>query len=186
MDPAYILLALFLAQQVADRTVMLWILWLALIFLGLFSLGMLTPYRGILLTLGGFLLVGTFMLAYGKRPLRLATSVHRSGQALSTPTEPEPEPSPTDEALMPNQPTEPIEPEPELEVDSDIPEPSLPTVYVYCPQCGRGLEEAFDYCPGCSYDARQITRCPQCHHDQIASTEDDPRHCVHCGADLFG
>jgi len=38
------------------------------IFLGIFSLGILTPWRGLLLTSGGLLLVGTFMLLYARRP----------------------------------------------------------------------------------------------------------------------
>jgi hypothetical protein len=41
---------------------------LLLIFLGFFSLGMLTPWRELLLTGGGLLLVGTFMLLYASRP----------------------------------------------------------------------------------------------------------------------
>lgn len=145
------LLTVFLWYQVKSRSVILQILWLAFIFLVMLSLGMLTPYRGILLTLGGFLLVGTFMLAYAKRPLPPPTTIS----------------------------------ELTFETVSGVSE-TTSHIYIYCPQCGRSLDEEFDYCPSCSYDARQIHHCPTCHHEQIIPEETDLNHCVHCGANLSG
>jgi hypothetical protein len=46
---------------------------LLLIFAGFFSLGMLTPWRGLLLTGGGLLLLATLMWAYAHRPAKVLT-----------------------------------------------------------------------------------------------------------------
>ena len=171
------LLALFLSRQIEKRGVVARILWLLFIFLVLLSLGMLTPYRGIFLTLGGFLLVGTFMLAYAQRPSpnRTQTEVETTLMPVELPT---------------NQPDGIVEPEiarpePESKVAPVPPELHLPSFRAHCPQCGRGLETGFDYCPGCGYDAQKIEQCPTCHHEQIAPETSGPRHCVHCGAELL-
>lgn len=46
---------------------------LLLVFAGFFSLGMLTPWRGLLLTGGGLLLLVMFMWAYARRPTGMST-----------------------------------------------------------------------------------------------------------------
>jgi len=97
--------------------------WLILIFLGVFSLGMLTPWRGLFLSGGGLLLIGVFMLAYTTRSL---------------PEEPEPIPA-----------RQPIDEEPETVLHHC---PScgfgLEDGYSYCPGCGYDARH-FRKCDRC-------------------------------------
>ncbi|MCP4421519.1 MAG: hypothetical protein GY805_33325, partial [Chloroflexi bacterium] len=85
------LLLLFIRIAVGERRVIQQVGWLLFVFLGVLSLGLLLPTRGLMLTLGGFLLVGTFMVAYAKRP--------------SPPPPPDiPEPSPPEVESPPSEP----------------------------------------------------------------------------------
>lgn len=97
---------------------------LIFIFLGVFSLGMLTPWRGLFFSGGGLLLIGVFMLAYATRSL--------------PEQEPEPIPAP-----------QPIEEEPETVLHHC---PScgfgLEDGYSYCPGCGYDARH-FRKCDSC-------------------------------------
>jgi hypothetical protein len=148
-----LLLFVFLGFTAGWRSVMWRLLWLLLIFLGVFSLGMLTPWRGLLLTVGGLLLVGTFMLAYARRP-------------------PRPEPEPT------------TEPAPDSTPDSRTVTAETTSFHTYCPQCGRGQEADYEFCPGCGYDIRTIRRCQNCGHEQVITIDKASLYCLHCGKTL--
>ena len=137
---------------------------LLVIFLGIFSLGVLTPWTRLLTTCGGLLLVATFMIAYARRTIP-------------------PEPEPLTEI-------EPIE-EPEIEpmpetapapppVETAAPEP----VRAYCPQCGRDRGDDYAFCPGCGYATVDLHRCKSCDHEQLISAEAEKTYCLHCG-ELF-
>jgi hypothetical protein len=149
---------------------------LLIVFLGFFSLGILTPWRGLMLTSGGLLLVGTLMLLYARRPLA---------------PEPEPPPPPANVVSEPDPALPPDEaaPEPESAAvpDETIPE-SDPTLLsdevVYCPFCARALADDYRFCPGCGHDTKHFRRCTACGVRQFVPAELDPAHCVHCGQNL--
>lgn len=125
---------------------------LLVVFLGIFSLGMLTPWRGLLLTGGGLLLLGTFMVAYARQP-RVTEPESVSAEA------PEPEP------LLE---TSPADAAPEA-------------IRRHCPHCGRTLGEDHQFCPGCGRDIRHFRTCAKCGHEQFVSPDLKPVHCVRCG-----
>jgi hypothetical protein len=138
---------------------------LLVIFLGIFSLGTLTPWWRLLLTSGGFLLVGVFMLQYARRP-----------------TPPEPEPViPSSPAEAEDEP-EPGEPGPTaaLSPAETIPEPT----HRHCPHCGRELADDHSFCPGCGSDTSPFHRCANCGHEQLVSPETASAHCIRCGRTL--
>ena len=111
------LLVTFLGLTVGWRQTWWRVGLLLVIFLGIFSLGVLTPWQRLLTTGGGLLLVATFMIAYARRTIP-----------------PEPEPMAEPEPVM--------EPEPAFapgispgspQEEASASEP----VTAYCPQCGR-------------------------------------------------
>lgn len=63
-----VILAGFLWLMTGDRKIVWWSTWLLIIFLGVISLGVLLPFRGLLWVSGGVMLVGTFMVVYARRP----------------------------------------------------------------------------------------------------------------------
>jgi hypothetical protein len=155
---------------------------LLIVFLGFFSLGILSPWQGLMLTSGGLLLVGTLMLHFARRPLV-----------------PEPEPTPPhtnvvsepDPALPPNEVTQ--EPVSAPLPDETIPESDpalLPDVVApvpadfYCPFCTRALADDYRFCPGCGHDTEHFPRCTACGIRQFVPVDLDPVHCVHCGQNL--
>lgn len=72
----------FLSLVIGGQRVALRLLWLLLVFLGVLSLGVLTPFRGLMFTAGGLMLVGTFMVVYAKRPL---SSSHEPSTTINAP-----------------------------------------------------------------------------------------------------
>ncbi|MBI4771875.1 MAG: hypothetical protein HY784_16050, partial [Chloroflexi bacterium] len=54
----------------------------------------------------------------------------------------------------------------------------------HCPRCARALAEAYDFCPGCGYDARRFRQCTHCRHEQFAPADLKPAHCIPCGQPL--
>ncbi|MDY7076462.1 MAG: hypothetical protein SXV54_06000 [Chloroflexota bacterium] len=130
---------------------------LLFIFLGIFSLGTLTPWWRLLVTGGGLLLVGTFMLHYARRPL---------------PSEPE-TPDKTSE--------KPITTPPDVEPHAEFaPEP----VNRYCLHCGSALANDHAFCPGCGHDTSPFRHCANCGHEQFVPTDLDLVHCIRCGQAL--
>jgi hypothetical protein len=131
---------------------------LLVIFLGMFSLGMLTPWRGLLLTGGGLMLVGTFMLLYARRPAGL-----------------EPEPAPMPAEIVPE--PEPAPPAAEVTLKPDD---------LHCPYCARALADDYSFCPGCGHDTSPLYRCGGCGHEQLVPAELEPAYCLNCGQLLSG
>jgi hypothetical protein len=127
------------------------------VFLGMFSLGMLTPWQGLFLTSGGLTLVGTFMLLYARRPVA-----------------PEPEPAPIPVEILPE--PEPSPPE-EDEEEKSIPEP----IGFYCPHCARALTDDYSFCPGCGHDTSHLYWCAGCGRAQFVPAELEPIYCLNCG-----
>jgi hypothetical protein len=133
---------------------------LLVVFLGLFSLGMLTPWRGLLMTAGGILLVATLMVLYANRSVALAE-------------EEEPEPSLESDAVQP----EPVEAKPAV-----VAEPER--IERHCPHCGRQLAEDYQYCPGCASGVQFFGRCSACGHEQFVPPDMEQVHCIRCGRAL--
>jgi hypothetical protein len=138
---------------------------LLVIFLGAFSLGLLTQWYRLLTTGGGLLLVATFMIAYARRTIP-----------------PEPEPITETESM------ERAEPD----IPSEIPPASLheetastERPRAYCPQCGRDRGEDFAFCPGCGYATSDLIRCKNCNYEQHTSHEAEKTYCLHCGETLY-
>jgi hypothetical protein len=157
------LLLLFVKQVTQVRQAVYWTAWLLFVLLGVMSLSMLTPWRGLLVTSGGVLLMAGWMAAYVRRPLPPAI------QETTESSEVEQE----------------ITPEPEFEVASTLePTPSPPVepapFQAHCPQCGRGLTDDYAFCPGCGYDGQHIYRCTRCSHEQVIADQ-AIGFCVHCG-----
>jgi hypothetical protein len=132
---------------------------LAIVFLGLFSLGSMSRWRGLLITAGGALLVGVFMVL-----------VARWQAARSEP-----------------RPTNPIKVQestgdgPEVEETAATePEESASSAR-YCLHCGAELVEAFAFCPACGHDAKPFRRCPVCGAAHYVSPEAELHHCPACG-----
>jgi hypothetical protein len=152
---------------------------LLVIFLGFFSVGLLTPWSGLMLTTGGLLLVGDLMLVYARRP-----------------PAPEREPlPPVEEAPEPirSQPQDDIGTEPASAAeasDETIPDPAptpsseevaIPPAGHYCPRCACALAEDYRFCPACGHDTSELSRCASCGVRQFVPAEIETAHCVHCG-----
>jgi len=140
---------------------------LLVIFLGFFSLGILTPWQRLLTTSGGLLLVATFMIAYAQRTIP-----------------PEPKPLPELEPVDEPDPVSVSEAEPTSPFSIKETPPPAP-VSTYCPQCGRYRGEDFAFCPGCGYATEDIHRCSHCGHEQFISPDAEETFCLHCG-ELLG
>ncbi len=157
------LVVLFLRRATGRRQVGWGMAWLLLIFLGCFSLGTLTPWRGLLMTVGGLLFVGGFMLLYARRP---------------QPPEPATEPAPAPEPLIAIPEFAP-EPEPEPEPETE-PEPAG----YHCPRCGRALADDHHFCPSCGYETQSFSHCALCGYKQFVPTGLETGHCLRCGQPL--
>lgn len=173
------LLLAFLGQEVRWRVGLLLI-----IFLGFFSLGILTPWQGLMLTSGGLLLVGTFMLLYVRRPPGPAPEpappppLHQEDGAVS---EADP-PLPLDEPI-PEPESAPLAHETVPESDSILlAEDAAPgRADFYCPHCARALADDYRFCPGCGYDTNQFRSCAACGVRQFVPEDHESVHCLHCG-----
>jgi hypothetical protein len=149
---------------------------LLLVFVGFFSLGVLTPWRGLLLTLGALLLVGAFMLLYARRPREMAPNDDTFDpmvKELSVDGQSEP----ATELLAGTLPG----PETEMPLEDAAPaDPHGP----HCPYCSRSLAEDYAYCPGCGHDTSDVFCCAVCGHRQFVPAGLAIAHCVHCGASI--
>ena len=163
------LLLVFLSLAVGWRRIRWRVGVLLAIFLGAFSLGVLTPWRGLFLTTGGLMLVATFM-------------VHWAGWARRASTEPEPEPTPTPAEIGPAGRAGGPAPEPTM-VDAEPPEAKAnpEPVGLYCPYCARELADDYRFCPGCGHDTSSVRRCAACGHAQFVEADLAPAYCLHCG-----
>ena len=150
------------------------------VYLGCFSLGLLTPWRGLLLTSGGLLLVGSFMVLYARRPpapepepAPSPSQIAPAPQAAPSPSETEPEPEPV---------PSPGESEPELAFVTTPEEVAQPeSAALYCPHCARALAEDYGFCPGCGHETSRLRRCAGCGHQQFLPAEMERVYCLRCG-----
>lgn len=125
------------------------------VFLVLLSLGMLTPWRGLVLSAGGLILVGVLMLLYARRPVHVAPV-----PAADEPVTPEPTP---DESVV-------------LEAPPAVVEEC------HCPFCGRALADDHAFCPGCGHETADVQRCTTCGTPQAVPARQTTTYCVRCGA----
>ena len=161
------LLLAFLARVAGWRRTWWQTLLLVTIFLGLFSLGTMSRWRGLLLTTGGLLLVGAFMQLIARQWRQRPSEIEAIEEIEPTSQE-----SPA------------IEPQPELGLTPATmsPEPAAPPPPSrYCPHCGAPLDETFAFCPACGRDARLFRRCPACGSEHYVPPEADLSHCPTCG-----
>ncbi len=147
------------------------IAWLLLIVLGLFSLGVLTPWKGLLLTLGGILLVESFMLAYARRPKEETPEpeVVAAEEVIVTEVEYAPVGSPHIDEF--EQPEAPASPEEEVFTR-------------HCLHCGRDLGDDYRFCASCGYDLQALRRCANCGYEQVIVEGVQPTYCLRCGETL--
>ncbi len=168
----FLLLLAFLGALIGWRTIVWQLIWLIFVFFGVLSMGLLTPWQGLLLTIGGLLVSGTFMLAYAKRPAEVVENLESKAVRFAEP-EKSPE-SPPNEVKEIVKIAEPL-PETEPMLFEATP------FWTYCPQCGRGQMEDYDFCPGCGYDGRVIQQCGNCGHQQMMIPGTPAIYCLHCG-----
>jgi len=136
------------------------------VFLGLFSLGLLTRWRGLLLTAGGILLVGFFMqLAARLRAKEPASPPVSLEEGETTAVEVEPE----------------VEVKSELEVEETAEQAMEETFEKFCPRCGRCLLPDYTFCPGCGHDERAFLGCQHCGRQHYATDRESLAFCPSCG-----
>jgi hypothetical protein len=155
------LLVAFLGIAASWRRTWWSTLLLAVVFLGLFSLGSMSQWRGLLITAGGTLLVGMFMVLVARWQATKSKSQISNASDVQESTK-----------------SEKVE-EP-MAVESEEP---MPTTY-YCSHCGAELVEAFAFCPACGHDAKAFRRCPACGTAHYVSPEAELRHCPACGEQM--
>jgi hypothetical protein len=160
------LLVVFLSQtagwdQIGWRTVLVLV-----VFLGLFGLGLLTEWRGLLLTAGGVVMLGVFMALFARRQKNqemFEPAQENPGEAVVQALEGESETAPV---------SLPAHPEPS---DQDT---------FHCPQCAHELEDNNNFCPNCGYESKQIRHCDNCGHEQLPPVDLSPSYCLNCGDEL--
>ncbi len=183
--------------------------WSLFVFLGVLSLGQFLPWRGLVFTIGGVLLVATFMGLYAlhARQARQAAGqliepgdLSTAGAAQATAGQPtegesplfstaEAAPGQADETGDSSETLEaaPVEDTPasaaEPPVTPAAEEISSPPA-MHCPRCGRALGEGFHFCAGCGYDVQVLHPCPACGKMQLLPQGMDEPHCVYCGEGL--
>lgn len=181
-----VLLMSFLHRATRQRQLQGWLIWLLLVFLGIFSLGMLTPWRGLALTMGGLMLSGTLMLLYAKRPFPV-TSIPERKPALEPITDTPPSANTDAATNVEVNANAPITANAEadlIETELTTSSAATPGFHAHCPHCGRGLYDDYSFCPGCGYDGQQIYHCPHCEHEQAVPDLSQSSFCVHCGRNL--
>jgi hypothetical protein len=156
------LLVYFLSLAAGWRNAGRYAALLLVIFLGLFSLGILTPWWKLLITFGGLLLVGIFMLLNARRP-----------------STPKPSASPANDSIAPCLDPEISESKPASVPPSD--EDSSTASKRHCPHCGYTLADDYAFCPGCGNDARLFRRCPTCGSEHYLPGEARLNYCPVCG-----
>jgi len=149
---------------------------LLLVFLGFFSLGMLTPWHGLSLTAGGLVLVGLFMVLLARRPAQPDPELEPDVEYVAEKLE-----LLDDVSLSEELDVELAVSEPEPVMAEELaPEPAG----FHCPFCGRQLDDEFSFCPACGRETRQLAECPSCESKQFVPAEQDTVHCLRCGESL--
>jgi hypothetical protein len=165
------LILAFLRKVKSNSQLWVYAALLLVVFLGLFSLGLLTRWRGLLLTAGGILLVGFFM--------QLAARL----KAKEPPSPPAPleEEAPTVVEAVAE-----VEVEAEIEETAEEEEPIAQvieeTFEKFCPRCGRGLLPDYTFCPGCGHDERSFLACEHCGRQHYVTDRESLAFCPSCGS----
>ena len=151
---------------------------LLLVFLGFFSLGMLTPWRGLALTSGAVLVAGLLMNVLTGRPASATFSTAVAGEPLAADDNPVQE-GETQSGESQEQSSQEIPIEPEMACAKG-PEPELSEPF--CPFCGTRLGHEFHFCPACGQKTDLIGTCPACGTRQFVAAGQERVHCLACGA----
>ncbi|MBN2006565.1 MAG: hypothetical protein JXA21_24650 [Anaerolineae bacterium] len=169
------LLLVFLGLAVGWRPVIGRVGLLLVVFLGFFSLGMLTPWPGLMLTAGGLLLVAIFMLLYARRavapepePAALPSNENDGEASSGASTDSEMDAVTT----------------PDVHTTTALPNSVPPSPRMHCPYCARSLETDYAFCPGCGHDTGGVRRCPNCGHQQVVLPDLSVTYCMQCGEKL--
>ena len=191
------LVLVFLGVSAGWQRTLLPAAWLLFVFLGVFSLGQFLPWRGLVFTIGGMLLVATFMGVYALHARRTMQAVERPNESNDQPAagqQPEKVLSPTPEQAGETTVTgEILETAPIGGVSVNAAElPATPVVkeeislqpVTYCPRCGCALGQDFHFCAGCGYDVQVLNPCPACGRVQLSPLDMDKPHCIYCGVAL--
>jgi hypothetical protein len=157
------LVLVFLRRVESSHQLWAYAAFLLAVFLGLFSLGLLTRWRGLLLTVGGILLVGFFM--------QLAARL-KAKESASPPASLEQEGPTVVEA----------EAKVEVEIEETAEQLTEETFEKFCPRCGRGLLPDYTFCPGCGHDERAFLACQHCGRQHYATDRESLAFCPSCGA----
>jgi len=157
------LVLVFLRRVESSSQPWVYAAFLLAVFLGLFSLGLLTRWRGLLLTAGGILLVGFFMQV----AVRL-----KAKEPVLPPAPPEGEGPTVVEA----------EAKVEAEVEETAEQVTEESFEKFCPRCGRGLLPDYTFCPGCGHDERAFLGCQHCGRQHYAADRESLAFCPSCGA----
>ncbi|MFB0536838.1 MAG: hypothetical protein ACETWR_17870 [Anaerolineae bacterium] len=152
------LILVFLRKVESSPQIWVYAALLMVVFLGLFSLGLLTRWRGLLLTAGGILLVGFFM--------QLAARLKAREPASPPISLGEESPSVVEAAV---------------EVEETAEQVTEETFDKFCPRCGRGLLPDYTFCPGCGHDERAFLACQHCGRQHYAADRESLAFCPGCG-----
>jgi hypothetical protein len=159
----------FLRKVESSSQPWLYAAFLMVVFLGFFSLGLLTRWRGLFLTTGGILLVGFFMQLAARfkveEPPLPSESLEEAGAKV-------------------------VEAEMGVEEIGRIAHPAGAdahqvtgeTFEKFCPRCGRGLLPDYTFCPGCGHDERAFLACQHCGRQHYAADRESLAFCPSCGA----
>jgi hypothetical protein len=163
------LVVVFLRKVESSSQPWLYAAFLMVVFLGFFSLGLLTRWRGLFLTTGGILLVGFFMQLAARfkveEPPLPSESLEEAGAKV-------------------------VEAEMGVEEIGRIAHPAGAdahqvtgeTFEKFCPRCGRGLLPDYTFCPGCGHDERAFLGCQHCGRQHYAADRESLAFCPSCGA----
>jgi hypothetical protein len=154
------LILVFLRKVESSPQIWVYAALLMVVFLGLFSLGLLTRWRGLLLTAGGILLVGFFMQLAArfeaKEPISSPASLEEEGPTV-------------------------VEAKVEAEVEETAEQVIEESFEKFCPRCGRGLLPDYTFCPGCGHDERAFLGCQHCGRQHYATDKENLAFCPSCG-----
>jgi len=185
------LVLVFLGLSAGWRRTLLPAAWLLFIFLGVFSLGQFLPWRGLVFTVGGLLLVATFMGVYVAHTRRAAQSAPPAGDAPDAGLPAEGGAPAAEVAVEPISAPLLVEAAPVSAAPMAEPVPveagpapvSLAPV-LHCPRCGCALGADFHFCAACGYDVQVLRTCPGCGQVQLLQAGLEQPHCVYCGEGL--
>jgi hypothetical protein len=145
------------AWRIGGRALLWRSLLLLAVYLGLFSYAVLNPrLTGLLLTGGGIVILGFFMLSYAVWPPPKAAAPEGPPAAPTTP-----------------------EPMPAGNPGADGPPPGR-----FCPHCGTAMQPGFKFCPTCAQPAHQTIVCGACGAEVCAVCGASFRYCPSCGRAL--